>query len=236
MPTRALSNSLRSTAILRAAVMSSPEDYYAVLGFDSSTTDVLSLTSRELARSYRKLALRYHPDKNPGSASAAEALQRVFVAHETLSDESLRADYDDRIRARRARDEERRAMDSGRRRLRDELVRREKESAEEGKRGTGAAGGVEERLRREIERLRMEMGVGRGKEAGEDGGRARGESAASVVKARQKDSVNSVWEGVPGFEQWRDGKIPFESLETAVLARARKGASGGGAVEKMETA
>ena len=48
----------------------------------------------EIRRAYMSLALRHHPDKNPGDAAAAERFQAVHSAYEVLYDESSRRAYD----------------------------------------------------------------------------------------------------------------------------------------------
>lgn len=202
-----------------------PADHpYAVLGFDTSVVDVLTLSAREIASAYRRAALRHHPDKNPGDADAAAALERVFLAHEVLSDEARRAAVDDAVRASRARADQMRAMDAGRRRLREDLERRER--ASESRRATPLGADVEGRLQREIERLRMEHGLG-GREAGagvrggeDEAGPRRGSKGHRDGGGREKRSV-SAWERVPGYGQWKSGVIEFDVLEKAVLARAR---------------
>lgn len=206
------------------------DDPYILLGFDPTTTDVTALTSREISTSYRKQALRWHPDKNNGSAAASAMLARVFLAYETLSDPTLRAAHDDLILARRARAEEAQKLDAGRRRLREELEARERQS-EAARRATRARGvprDVEERLQREIERMRMDFGLareGRG-EGREDGVSARGgEKVGTEAGGRVEDEVEGQegggWEMVDGYVQWKNGDIPFDKLEAAVLARAR---------------
>jgi molecular chaperone DnaJ len=73
--------------------MSSPalEDYYAVLGVPREAGDT------ELRRTFRKLALQYHPDRaGPGSTAA---FQRIARAYEVLSDPQARESYDRRLRS-----------------------------------------------------------------------------------------------------------------------------------------
>jgi len=68
--------------------MSRKRDYYEVLGVDRSVGE------DELKRAYRKLAVKYHPDKNPGDHTAEEKFKEIGEAYEALSDPSKRAAYD----------------------------------------------------------------------------------------------------------------------------------------------
>ncbi len=68
--------------------MAAGEDYYKVLGLTKSAT------ADEIKRAYRKLAVKYHPDKNPGNKAAEEKFKKVSEAYEVLSDPKKRADYD----------------------------------------------------------------------------------------------------------------------------------------------
>src|SRR5580658_11116451 len=63
-------------------------DYYAVLSVGRE------VTQEEIKRAYRKLALRYHPDKNPGDKEAEEKFKELGEAYEVLSDQQKRAAYD----------------------------------------------------------------------------------------------------------------------------------------------
>ena len=63
-------------------------DYYEVLGV--ARTAGLD----EIKKAYRKLALKYHPDKNPGDAEAEEKFKEAAEAYSVLSDEEKRARYD----------------------------------------------------------------------------------------------------------------------------------------------
>ena len=63
-------------------------DYYEVLGVSRTCTE------QELKSSYRKLAMQYHPDRNPGNREAEEKFKEASEAYGVLSDENKRAQYD----------------------------------------------------------------------------------------------------------------------------------------------
>ncbi len=64
------------------------KDYYAVLGVGKEASQ------EEIKKAYRKLALKYHPDKNPGDKVAEEKFKEVAEAHEVLGDPEKRKKYD----------------------------------------------------------------------------------------------------------------------------------------------
>ncbi len=64
------------------------KDYYKTLGVDrKASTD-------EIRSAYRKLAMKYHPDKNPGDKKAEDKFKEINEAYQVLSDEQKRAHYD----------------------------------------------------------------------------------------------------------------------------------------------
>jgi len=66
----------------------SKRDYYEVLGVAKDADE------NTIKRAYRKLAMKYHPDRNPDDQEAAERFREVTEAYEVLSDEQKRARYD----------------------------------------------------------------------------------------------------------------------------------------------
>jgi molecular chaperone DnaJ len=68
--------------------MASKRDYYEVLGVDRKAN------TEDLKKAYRKLAVKYHPDKNPDDATAEERFKELGEAYEVLMDDNKRAAYD----------------------------------------------------------------------------------------------------------------------------------------------
>lgn len=66
----------------------SKRDYYEVLGVSKTATD------EEIKKAYRKMALKYHPDKNPGDKEAEEKFKEAAEAYDVLSNADKRARYD----------------------------------------------------------------------------------------------------------------------------------------------
>lgn len=68
--------------------MSNKRDYYEVLGISRNASE------SEIKSAYRKLALKYHPDKNPDDPSAEEKFKEAAEAYEVLSNADKKAQYD----------------------------------------------------------------------------------------------------------------------------------------------
>lgn len=66
----------------------SPRDFYDVLGITRGAS------ADEIKSAYRKLALKYHPDRNPGDTEAEEKFKEATEAYEVLKDEAKRQQYD----------------------------------------------------------------------------------------------------------------------------------------------
>lgn len=66
----------------------SKRDYYEILGVSKTAS------ADEIKKSYRKVAMQYHPDRNPGDKAAEERFKEAAEAYEILSDADKRAQYD----------------------------------------------------------------------------------------------------------------------------------------------
>lgn len=66
----------------------SKRDYYEILSVTRSAT------AEEIKKSYRKVAMKYHPDRNPGDKAAEDKFKEAAEAYEVLSDQDKRAQYD----------------------------------------------------------------------------------------------------------------------------------------------
>jgi curved DNA-binding protein len=64
------------------------EDYYQVLGVDKKTS------ADDIKKAYRKLALKWHPDRNPNNKAAEEKFKKISEAYAVLSDAEKRQNYD----------------------------------------------------------------------------------------------------------------------------------------------
>ena len=64
------------------------QDYYQTLGVSKSAS------AAEIKKAYRKMAIKYHPDKNPDDATAEGKFKEAAEAYEILSDDNKKARYD----------------------------------------------------------------------------------------------------------------------------------------------
>ena len=68
--------------------MAAKKEYYEMLGVQKSSTE------EDIKKAYRKLALKYHPDRNPGNKQAEEHFKEISEAYAVLSDKEKRTQYD----------------------------------------------------------------------------------------------------------------------------------------------
>lgn len=68
--------------------MAQKRDYYEVLGLDKNASE------DDIKKAYRKLAIKYHPDRNPGNKEAEEKFKEAAEAYDTLHDPQKRQQYD----------------------------------------------------------------------------------------------------------------------------------------------
>lgn len=129
-------------------------DLYGLIGVE------ISATQSEIRKAYRKKALACHPDKNPDNPKAAELFHELAKALEILSDESARAAYDRVLNAKKAAALRHQQLDSKRKKLIEDLERREKEANDKAKsrrhQGYSTDKSPEEQLKDEMDRLRKE--------------------------------------------------------------------------------
>src|SRR4051812_43460926 len=70
------------------SVAATKRDYYEILSVSRTASD------EEIKRAYRRLAMKYHPDRNPGDAEAEVRFKECAEAYEVLSDDAKRRRYD----------------------------------------------------------------------------------------------------------------------------------------------
>ncbi|KAJ3176198.1 DnaJ (Hsp40), sub C, member 17 [Geranomyces variabilis] len=154
------------------------EDYYGLLGlpFESSV--------QEINKAYRKLTLKFHPDKvGPDNKIAAHMFQLIKLASETLSDPESRAAYDALYKARISQKRKLEAMDAGLRKARTDLEAREMSAKRAKDKDTDTFLAAVQR-RNEIDRLR---------ENGLRKAQAAEEQRRQMAAAKVDEAVNEAW-------------------------------------------
>lgn len=147
---------------LQTHARSDAHDYYALIEVAPEGTGA------DIRRAYRRAALKYHPDKHGDSPEVVDKFHLLSIAYEVLSDPAARSTYDTVRRARVEREERDLKMSAARRKMKEDLERREgKRTREE----------VEEEERRQAETRRLAA----------DGARRRMELTEQWRKEEQKE-------------------------------------------------
>ncbi|MCO5550338.1 hypothetical protein L7F22_003822 [Adiantum nelumboides] len=105
--------------------MEEREDLYAIVGLKPGLQGGSEASFEAIRKAYRATALLCHPDKRPDDPLAAVEFQRLQKAYDVLSDEKARKAYDDLLSVRKARLEKESRADSKRRKMLDDLEKRE---------------------------------------------------------------------------------------------------------------
>lgn len=163
---------------LEELARSTTEDYYELLSvpFDAEESVI--------KRAYRKASIRYHPDKNPDNKDAADRFIALGWARDILIDPKLKGEYDRARTRRREKAFQDELLSGNRRKMKEELERRERESADFGaslKRKRAADLSEAEKREQEIQRL-AEDGKRRRKEAQDRKDKARKEEEAAAAE------------------------------------------------------
>lgn len=124
------------------------KDLYAILGVEEEASE------KEIVKGYRKKALKCHPDKNPDNPKAAELFHELSEALEVLTDAAARAAYNQSRKAKKAVLERNKALDSKRKKFKEDLEAREQTAFEQTQKQKDIAN--EQKLAAEIARLRKD--------------------------------------------------------------------------------
>lgn len=198
-------------------------DLYLLLEVESDADD------KTIRKAYRKKALSCHPDKNPDNKEAVALFHQLSDALEVLTDADTRKAYDNVLKARKAAELRTRALDSKRRKLKDDLEQREREAKFQEVYDKKTE---EEKLAREIERLRKEGS----KQLEEEQEYMRRELAKESSKQAQPSGAQPSRRAKLKVKWTKSDDSPYnrESLEkifskygvvTAVVVNAKKGGS-----------
>ncbi|KAJ4372677.1 hypothetical protein N0V86_008041 [Didymella sp. IMI 355093] len=178
---------------LEELARSTTEDYYELLAVPFDTEESV------IKRAYRKASIRYHPDKNPDNKDAADRFIALGWARDILIDPKLKGEYDRARTRRREKAFQDELLSGNRRKMKEELERRERESADFGaslkrKRAADMS---------EAEEGAGDSALGRGREeeaeggAGKEGQGAPGQSAEldRTVKIRfHREGETATWD------------------------------------------
>ncbi|KAF1958008.1 DnaJ-domain-containing protein [Byssothecium circinans] len=147
------------------------DDFYELLGVAFDAGEV------ELKRAYRKASIKAHPDKNPDDPNAADRFIRLGIARDILIDVKLKAEYDRQRQLKRERQLKNDLLDGNRRKMKEDLERREREGFTGFKRKRG--GEMTDAEKRQVEEQRI----------AENNKRVRKEMEEKLRRARQEEEA-----------------------------------------------
>lgn len=161
---------------LEEIAKSATDDFYELLGvaFDAEETDI--------KRAYRKASIKVHPDQNRDDPAAADKFIRLGIARDILINVKLKIEYDKQRQRKRERALQNELLDGKRRKMKEDLERREREGASSLKRKREEDMNDQEKRELEIQRI-AEDGKRRRKELQERLERQRREEEAKATKS-----------------------------------------------------
>jgi len=178
-------------------------DYYEVLGLTHQAS------KQAINSAYKKMALKYHPDKNKDK-SAAVLFQQIKKASDILNDDKARAAYDAVIRAKQMRKRRDREMDDKRREMKDTLIQREQAY----KRQRAEEELAKKNYKVEVHRVKKEARRRRKREEEEEREREREKERDREPKKEQQQNQNN-----SGLSAKNSSK-PFSSFMTSTVTPA----------------
>jgi len=101
------------------------DNHYSVLELDDRETHDIS----EVKKAFRRLALRYHPDKNPDDPKAEARFDAIRTAHDELMKPHVKEEVDNKIKAAKERDQRFAAQDEVKKQMAKDLEQREKQAS-----------------------------------------------------------------------------------------------------------
>jgi len=179
------------------------EDFYALLGlttFDAEDSVIKS--------AYRKASVKVHPDRNPDDAEAANKFIRLGIARDILLDAKLKIEYDRQRQRKREKTLQDELLDGKRRKMKEDLERRESEGFSNLKRKRPQEMGEAEKREMDIQRL------------AEDGKRRRKEHQEKLERQRQEEEA-SFMEPSPEAETRPQAPAPGQTAEIDRTVKVR---------------
>ncbi|KAH7138778.1 hypothetical protein B0J11DRAFT_23835 [Dendryphion nanum] len=179
------------------------EDFYELLGVDYESTDA------ELKRAYRKTSIKYHPDKNKDDPTAADRFIRLGIARDILLDATLKAEYDRSRLRRKEKALQDELLDGRRRKMKEDLERREREGGDLKRKRVDE---LNEAEKRELEIQRL----------AEDGKRRRKERQERLERERQEEEASFLQ--MSPEPETKPAPVPGETteLERTIKVRFRR--------------